>query len=122
MTESGVQDSVISASAAVHFHAKHCGWLVFTDHHVVFFGREADRDIVRWRTQGYGIKKIWCSPRRKPDPVYPGLLSRVLHRLLSVSPNDALALEVLKLPGGREDDSALYIDITDITDITASSL
>lgn len=122
MTEIGVQESVISASAAVHFHAKHCGWLVFTDHHVVFFGREADRDIVRWRTQGYGIKKLWCSPGRIPDQVYPGLLSRVLHRLLSVSPNDALALEVLKLLGDREDDSALYIDVTDITDITAPSL
>jgi hypothetical protein len=99
-------------------HAEHCGWMVFTERNVTCFGREADGRVAGLQAMGFGVKKLYCKPGLIPDDGYVALFGETLRRLLEVSPGDTFALGLLSRLGTSGKNGDLFIDFTEVTDLT----
>ena len=98
--------------------AGRCGWMVFTERTINCFGRDADMRIPALQALGYGVKKLYCKPGLIPDDGYVKLLGETLRRLLEVAPGDAFALDMLSRLGTSSKNGDLFLDFTEISDLT----
>ena len=98
-------------------HAEHCGWMVFTERNVSYFGREADGRVAELRSMGFNVKKFYCKPGLIPDDGYVKLFGETLRRLLEVAPNDTFALSLVSRLGFHLQNGDLFIDFTEVADL-----
>lgn len=82
---------------------EHCGWCVQYGKRQFMFGREADGHVETWKALGLEVQKVWLLPEMMKSTNTTKVISRLLKRIIELSPGDPVVVSIIKKYSDKKD-------------------
>ena len=82
---------------------EHCGWCVQYGKRQFMFGREADGHVETWKSLGLEVQKVWLLPEMMKSTNTTKVISRLLKRIIELSPGDPVVVSIIKKHSDKKD-------------------